>query len=100
MTASPAGEAFLILQAVHQAALGDDVLDERRERLGMEGRAGGLVGDGAGVGVDAHHVAVGDGVAGLGALQDGQAHVYGVAAGLIRIHFLSASRLLVIKLPE
>ena len=45
----------------------------------MEDGARGLVGDGAGVGVNAHHVAVGDRVRGLGALQDGESHVDRVA---------------------
>ena len=45
----------------------------------MEGRGRGLVHDGAGVGVDAHHVALRDRVAGLGAFHDGEADVDGVA---------------------
>ena len=79
MTASPAGEAFLILQAVHQAALGDDVLDERRERGGLKGLAGRLVGDDASVKVDADRVALSNCLTGGGALQNRQTDVDGIA---------------------
>ena len=68
-----------IFQAVHQAALFDDVLDKLREWGGLESLAGSLVGDNAGVKVDADDVALVDGLAGGGALQNRQADVDGVA---------------------
>ncbi len=46
---------------------------------GLEGLAGGLVGDDAGVEVDADRVALSDCLTGGGALQDGQTDVDGVA---------------------
>ena len=67
------------LGARDEAAVVDDLLDERRERLRLEDGARGLVGDGAGIGVHGDDVAVGDGLGGLGALEDGQAHVDRVA---------------------
>ena len=56
-------------QRLHQAAVGDDLLDKGREGFGLEGLAGGLVGDDAGVEVHMDLVACGDGVGGFGALQ-------------------------------
>src|SRR5699024_1773114 len=70
---------LLGLDGVHQAAGRDDLLDEGREGLGLEGRAGGLVGDEAGIEVDADQVAGRDGVGGRLALEDGQADVDAVA---------------------
>ena len=58
-------------QRFHQAAVGDDLLDKGREGFGLEGLAGGLVGDDAGVEVHMDLVACGDGVGGFGALHDG-----------------------------
>ena len=66
-------------QRLHQAAVGDDLLDKGREGFGLEGLAGGLVGDDAGVEVHMDLVACGDGVGGFGALHDGQADVDAVA---------------------
>ena len=43
--------ADLLLRGLHEAALLDDLLDERRERLGLKRTPGRLVGDDAGVGV-------------------------------------------------
>ena len=59
-----------VLQAVHQAALGDNVLDERREGRGLEGLARGFVGNDAGVKVDADCIALVDCFAGGGAFEN------------------------------
>ena len=68
-----------VLQAVHQPALGNDVLDKRRERRGLKGLAGGFVRNDAGVKVDADRVALGDCLACGGAFEDRQADIDGIA---------------------
>ena len=68
-----------ILQTIHQAALGDDVLDERREGRGLEGLARGFVGNDAGVKIDADRIALVDCFAGCGTFENRQADVDGVA---------------------
>ena len=37
-------KTLLFRQRLHQTAIGDDLLDERREGFGLEGLAGGLIG--------------------------------------------------------
>ena len=71
----------------------DDVLDKLRERGGLEGLAGGLVGDNTGVEVDADDVALADGLAGGGAVQNRQADVDGVAV-MMRAKLLAITQLM------
>ena len=68
-----------VLQAVHQAALGNDVLDKRRERRGLKGLAGGFVRNDAGVKVDAYRVTLANCLTGGGTFEDRQADIDGIA---------------------
>ena len=72
-------KTLLFRQRLHQTAVGDDLLDEGRERLGLEGLAGSLIGDDAGIKIHTDRIACADGVHGLGAFHDGQADVDAVA---------------------
>ena len=49
---------LLLRQRLHQAAIGDDLLDERRERLGLEDLARGHIGDDTGIKIDGNLIAV------------------------------------------
>ena len=77
-SACPYFPRFFLVRSDQATGL-DDLGDERRERLGGERRTGVEIGDGAGLGIDSHLRAVGDGVHGLGALEDREAHVDGIA---------------------
>ena len=54
-------KTLLFRQRLHQTAVGDDLLDERREGFGLEGLAGGLIGDDAGIKIHADRIACADG---------------------------------------
>ena len=70
---------IFLRQRLHQPAIRDDLLDERGEGFGLEGLAGGLIGDEAGSKIHADGIACADGIHSLRTLHDGQADVDAVA---------------------